>query len=105
MKGFIAAVLIICAAVGFVIGSSLYISNEIGYIYGEVEGERFQTASDEFDKLVPFLSLCAPDEAVKEVMLAFSDAQRGGSEKEKCRLMLSLESLRRQVGLCPASIS
>lgn len=104
MKGFVVAIVILSFVIGCVFVSSGALNFKICSLVKEVENGRYSNAKDNFYKIYPFLHLCAPDGILREVELAFCDIASEAEEKEKSRLLLLLEDLRRQVGLCPISV-
>ncbi|MBQ2794033.1 MAG: hypothetical protein IJF05_04985 [Clostridia bacterium] len=104
MRGFIVALIITAVVIGFVFTSAGVLNRNLGNIISEVESGSFTGARADFDRIRPFLHLCAPDEILREAELAFCDLLSGGEEAEKSRLLFLLEDLRRQTGLCPISV-
>ncbi len=104
MRGFIVALVILGVLIPSVFISAGVLNAKIGEIYSEVDLGRYTRAAEDFDAVLPFLHLCAPNVLLREVDLAFCDMLKDGGEAEKSRLLLLLEDLRRQVGFCPISI-
>ena len=104
MKGFIVSLIIVAVVIAFVFTSSLLFNARINEICDEVDGGRKEEAERLYQRTLPFLHLCAPDELLIDVDVAFADFVAGSGEAEKDRLILLLGSLRRQVGLHPISM-
>ena len=104
MKGFLISLVMIGVVIGFVITSALIFNTGIDGVMCEIEAGRTEDAVAEYEKIAPYLHLCAPDGMIGEVEIAFSDLLAGGGEAEKDRLILLLGNLRRQTGLHPISL-
>ena len=104
MKGFVVAIIIIMFVIGYVFTSVFVLNHRVLAVQREVEAGRYESARESLSRVSPFLHLCATDGLLREVDLAFCDILSDGEEEEKSRLLLLLEDLRRQVGLCPISI-
>ena len=104
MKGFIISLVLIALVVAFVFTSSLLFNARISEICDEVYSGRGDEAERLYKKTVPFLHLCAPDQILIDVDIAFAEFLASGGEAEKDRLILLLGSMRRQVGLHPISL-
>lgn len=103
MRGFIIAIVIIVLVIGTVFIGSGVLHAKIIEIEDEVNDGDYGEAIEDFEELLPFLCLFAPDGLLREVELSFCEIKEGG-EVEKSRLLVLLEDLRRQVGLCPIAV-
>ena len=73
MKGFIISLVLIALVVAFVFTSSLLFNARISKICDEVDSGRGDEAEQLYNETVPFLHLCAPDQMLIDVDIAFRD--------------------------------